>query len=90
MIEFHQQVFDLTLKTTESKTAEIPLSKQTSIHYFPRHNISFCLPPKSGSTNWLYTLEPLAEEYRNDPDSKANFGKVELSSSMIQVHIFFG
>ena len=74
LIAFHQKLYDLDLHAAPARKLEIPLSTQTSIHYFPRNNASFCLPPKSGSTNWLYTLEPLADEYRKDPFSRADFG----------------
>ena len=74
LIAFHQKLHDLDLDGVPATKPEVPLSTQTSIHYFPKNNASFCLPPKSGSTNWLYTLEPLADEYRKDPFSRADFG----------------
>ena len=74
LIAFNQKLYDLDLDSAPARKSEVPLSTQTSIHYFPKNNASFCLPPKSGSTNWLYTLEPLADEYRKDPFSRADFG----------------
>ena len=76
LIAFHQKLYDLDLDGNLARKLDVPvpLSNQTSIRYFPKSNASFCLPPKSGSTNWLYTLEPLADEYRKDPFSRADFG----------------
>ena len=74
LLSFHQKLYNLDIEAFPAKRPEVPLSTQTSIHYFPKHNASFCLPPKSGSTNWLLTLETLADEYRNDPFSRADFG----------------
>ena len=74
LLSFHQKLYDLDLEAFPAKRPEVPLSTQTSIHYFRKNNASFCLPPKSGSTNWLLALEPLADEYRNDPFSRADFG----------------
>ena len=69
LLSFHQKLYDLDLESEEKP--KVPLSAHTSIHYFPKHNASFCLPPKSGSTSWLLSLESLADEYKNDPSSRA-------------------
>ena len=77
LISFHRKLYDLDseiLNYLPEEKPKVPLSARTSIHYFPKHNASFCLPPKSGSTSWLHSLEPLADEYKNNPSSRAYFG----------------
>ena len=67
LLSFHRKLYDLKIKGSPASKPKVPLSTQTSIHYFPKHNVSFCLPPKSGSTSWLLSIEPLADENKKDP-----------------------
>ena len=61
MVAFHQQIYDLD-STLSDELHKVPIANLTAIHHFPEYQAAFCLPPKSGCTNWLFALEPLAKD----------------------------
>lgn len=41
---------------------DIDMAKDTSIRRFDKLNATFCLPPKTGSQNWLRSLDPYSQK----------------------------
>ena len=64
LLELHRQIesdakqydvdFDVVFKNVPSKSA-------LQFRHFKKANVSFCVPPRSGSTNWLRTLTPISD-----------------------------
>ena len=46
----------------KTHSTEIPIAKDTSIRKYDNLNATFCLPPKTGSTNWLKSLDEFTQK----------------------------
>ena len=58
LLAFHQRIYSLDADLQKPKGLQkMKYADHTSIHYFQQDKSAFCLPPKTGCTNWLQTLD---------------------------------